>query len=589
MRLNRAVGVVVMLLSVGMTIAARFSGARWGAAVLAGCEAGFSWIVVSLLFALTFRKFERGLALGLGFLGIWFLLDLAHVSMFRKRLDTAQIAEFVGAIRAKVIPLQPELVLGPILLGALASLILFQVLRRTGLGPSERWPVGAGLALGFASLMSDRLLDLRQAHDTIGLRLLPWRRLPPSALPENQNVKFDALPKVEGTVANAQLFAAYLKRAEHPTETRPSHPLDVLIVHVESLRGDVLDRGLMPNFDKLRARCMVPYKHYSTGNNTGSSMFGLLFGLSGYYYPVGRAQKPIPPPLLALKRAGYQLHAHLNGSLSTFDGLSEWYFNRVIDDRHYYEGSEDRVALDRKVVDGYVASLANRGDEPHFDYITIDSTHYDYVAPEAFRRFTPTGKFVGVPIRFALQDPVPIENSYKNAVLWVDSLIDELLRRIATTGRDKRMLIVITGDHGEAFAEHQAFGHGSALVDQETRTATALCGPQVLTTKYRFTSHADVMPTLFDLIGLKPPFEGWTNGKSLVGYESALDYVVLSYGEPGNPSHGFVSSAGKLLYVDEAPPYAKQLLGDGDTITSSTGTIDTTQLLTEALAAKSMK
>jgi arylsulfatase A-like enzyme len=113
------------------------------------------------------------------------------------------------------------------------------------------------------------------------------------------------------------------------------------------------------------------------------------------------------------------------------------------------------------------------------------------------------------------------------------------------------MLMVITGDHGEAFWEHEAFGHGAALVDEETRTAFYLCGPEPLSTRYQVGSHADVMPTVFSLIGLPPPFAGWTNGKSLTGYEPSLDMALVSPAGTQSRHHRIVTTRGGATCGDD--------------------------------------
>jgi glucan phosphoethanolaminetransferase (alkaline phosphatase superfamily) len=577
--MNTSAGILGTLIASLAFGAALLAGASVFAAFCVASEVVFAFAVLSALLSAMLRRSDRGMSAAVFLLLTWIIVDAGHISLFRKRLDTRQIREYVDALRTGVLPFQPEMVLLPLLVSALAALVTFALLKKYGQG-KPRAPLRTAIALtALIAITSERSLTRTYIPHAKALRLLPWRSLPEAALPERA-LEMNELPRVQGEAANAQMFAQYVKRTKEARTgpaVKATRPLDIVIFHVESLRGDTLERGLTPKLAKLKERCMVPAKHYSTGNNTGSSMFGLLFGLNGYYYPSARAAQTIPPPLEALKRAGYTLHTHLTGHLKTFDGLSFWYFDRVVDDRHYYEDSDDRSALDRAAVDAFVASLATRGEEPHFDYITLDSTHYDYVFPKEFEKFTPVGKLTGIPIRDQGQNPVTIENAYKNAVGWLDTLLDNTLERIQKTGRDKRMLIVITGDHGESFWEHQSFGHGAVLTDEETRTAFFLCAPQSQTTRYEVSSHADLMPTLFDFIGLPPPAPQWTTGKSLTSYERSLDYALLSYGDPDNRHHRFTTPTEALLFLDGAKPYSTGERGNET---------DASTRLLQALAAK---
>ena len=71
---------------------------------------------------------------------------------------------------------------------------------------------------------------------------------------------------------------------------------DVLIVSIESLRADQLTAEQMPNLYKASAQCLRLENHYSTSNNTGGGLFGLLTGMTGYYYQHARQRwmKPLP-------------------------------------------------------------------------------------------------------------------------------------------------------------------------------------------------------------------------------------------------------------------------------------------------------
>jgi Sulfatase len=567
----------------------------WWAALLVGLETSVVMACLSVLLSCLLRSSIRGVLAAVGIVGTWMLLDATHVSVLRKRLDWAQFKLIADATQTGVLPVQTSQLLLLGLIGPLFALVLLLVLnalkKRGKLlwvdEPAPRALVALGPIACVSAMLGERSLDVYEPTHARALRLLPWHALPAAALPETRVWRPGEGPKVvHGEAANLAAYARYLVRAKDARageHAKPLRPLDIVMIHVESLRGDVIDRHLMPNMEKLQERCISTHRHYSTGNNTPSSIFGLLFGLNGYYYPSGRKAQTLAPPMAYLKDAGYTLHAHLTGNLRSFDGISKWFFEGAGMDTHYYENA-DAVTLDKQMVEGFVASLAGRGEEPHFDYLTVDSTHYDYQYPKEYELHKPASKLTGIPMLQLAKKPQEVENAYKNAVGWVDALLAELFQKVRATGRDKRMLVVVTGDHGESFWEHEAFGHSSSLVDEETRTAFFLCGPEKLSTRYQVSSHADVMPTLLNLVGLPIPFEGWTTGKSLLGYETALDYALLSFSALDSRSHGFVVPGRKLLYADEVPPAMQELRGEGDR--GQADSHESNELLLRALHAK---
>ncbi|MCC6648834.1 MAG: sulfatase-like hydrolase/transferase [Polyangiaceae bacterium] len=498
--------------------------------------------------------------LAAGALAAWISVDSQHVGLFQRHVDREALRLFFGALRARVLPFDPLSALAPLAVGLLAGGLAYGACRAATRRGSSAWAWLAWPALGAALL--DRGLDLAEPAAARVIAIVPFRALPPAAL-YSERAADEPRPLEGGPRASERAFARYLEGldARATRGARVSSPLDLVIVHVESLRADVVTEALMPALSSLRASCIAPARHHSTGNNTGTGMFGLLTGLNGYHYEAARAARVKPLPLRRLAAAGYRLHAHLTGNLRTWDGLSAWMLEGVVPDLRFYEG-DDAVASDRRMVDGFVGSLAGRGDEPHLDYLVVDSTHYDYSYPPEHARFAPVSKLTGLPLAEVARRPDAVKNGYLNAVTWVDALLAELLRRVDASGRRGRMAIVITGDHGEAFYEHRSFGHGGSLLAEETRVAFVLCGPRPLSTRYTASSHADVMPTLFELIGMAPPDGPWTQGKSLLTYDPLLDFALLSSSVPGSRAHAVVSGGRKAYFVDEPTPLVGRVVDD---------------------------
>jgi phosphoglycerol transferase MdoB-like AlkP superfamily enzyme len=104
---------------------------------------------------------------------------------------------------------------------------------------------------------------------------------------------------------------------------------------------------------------------------------------------------------------------------------------------------------------------------------------------------------------------------YLSILKEVDGYIGELLAYLREKNDDT--LVVITGDHGEAFRQiHNTTGHGYSVYDEEVKVPLILWNPRLIPEGYRIPtvgSHVDLAPTLLDLLGEPAPAE-W-QGSSL--------------------------------------------------------------------------
>jgi len=352
---------------------------------------------------------------------------------------------------------------------------------------------------------------------------------------------------------------------------------DILLIHVEGLRADMVREDIAPNLFGFARDCLGPTHHYSTGNNTGGGMFGLLNGLSAYYYPLTRKSGAKPIPLEVLRRLGYFESTYFISNLLTYENIYDLYFKGLSD--FTYAGVETPVDVaDARMVDAYLAARARRDPgRPYFDYFVFDSTHYDYDYPLPFERFTPVdtlgigardGLLVGPGISEQLSRRGPaIRNRYKNSVFYVDSLIKRILDALRASGALDRTAIVITGDHGEEFWEKGSFGHGTAFHEEQVRVAFLMRLPGARPTRYEYGSHADVMPTLFDFMGLETPSGPFMTGKSLLGYDAALDAAVVGEGLTGDQAglwYAVMTEAQKVVFRDKEPFAIREVRGESD-------------------------
>jgi len=129
-----------------------------------------------------------------------------------------------------------------------------------------------------------------------------------------------------------------------------------------------------------------------------------------------------------------------------------------------------------------------------------------------------------------------------------------------------KTLIVIAGDHGEAFGEHKEFGHSRFCYEENLRTPLIFINPGLFPGPLRVKNRVnliDIMPTLMELYGLKNSLE--IQGKSLVkllkgGEEKELRtyYIESMHGKETMgwaPLTGIIAGHYKYISLPEAELY----------------------------------
>jgi glucan phosphoethanolaminetransferase (alkaline phosphatase superfamily) len=315
-------------------------------------------------------------------------------------------------------------------------------------------------------------------------------------------------------------------------------PMNILFINIEGLRNDMLNPVNMPFLFKFASeRGFILKKHYTTGNNTPGSLFGMLTGLAPYYFEPLRGNKFINMPLHILKKAGYTQSFYYN-SPHQYEYIHRDIIEKTEDKFSRAPGTklDDYGPREQILIDRFISDLKSDKGNRRFDYYLMNVTHFNYFYPESCKKFIPdyNANFTiisGTQEKFK-KDRVELKNRYMNAVCYTDQLLRQLITEMDRMGRLNNTILVVSGDHGEEFWEHGSFGHTWGLNNIQIQPAAFIYYPGVKknSIKYRYTSHQDFMPTVFDLIGLNADWSQFTTGKSLVNYNADLDYAVSSLG-----------------------------------------------------------
>ena len=164
---------------------------------------------------------------------------------------------------------------------------------------------------------------------------------------------------------------------------------------------------------------------------------------------------------------------------------------------------------DRCMVDDMVRQIHEPREGPLFLMAWSQQTHHPYEpSPGA-----PELKLLREPVHY----PYDLER-YLNVLHETDAQLARIFAAVRETGLADNTLIVITGDHGQAFGyPHDSYAQGRTVYEEDVNVPLMLWFPARFRTAVRpavIGSHVDLAPTIAEVAGLTPASD-WL-GRSLL-------------------------------------------------------------------------
>jgi phosphoglycerol transferase MdoB-like AlkP superfamily enzyme len=158
------------------------------------------------------------------------------------------------------------------------------------------------------------------------------------------------------------------------------------------------------------------------------------------------------------------------------------------------EGLDDRCIVSRYF------SWREKQAGKSFSMLWTNQTHYPYFSNDKIK-FTDNAAL----------------NPYLNALKNNDEAFNELMKGLEERDQLENTLVVVVGDHGEAFGTHSQFSHASNIYEENLHVPLLLINPVLFKGNYdnRPGGLIDVPPTIMHLLNLPAPAE-W-QGTSLLG------------------------------------------------------------------------
>jgi lipoteichoic acid synthase len=154
--------------------------------------------------------------------------------------------------------------------------------------------------------------------------------------------------------------------------------------------------------------------------------------------------------------------------------------------------------------------------KPFFAMMWTYQTHYPYF-------------FRGTEKKYNYKDL--FFNRYLNALHYTDSVVGKIKDHLEKTGRMGSTLLVLVGDHGEAFGRHQQVSHGRKVYEENLHVPCLFFNPAFSGTQAAYPGGmVDIAPTIMNFLNYKSP-EDWEGESLLSKNENSRVYFFAPWSD----------------------------------------------------------
>ena len=353
--------------------------------------------------------------------------------------------------------------------------------------------------------------------------------------------------------------------------------MNVLVISLDTTRADRIGaygykEAMTPNIDALAREGFLFQDTITPVPLTLPAHCSLFTGTIPLYHKVrnnGSYFLPEEVDTMAeiFKRDGYRTAAFIASFTLDSRFRLDQGFDSYSDDVVLDEGSVKSFSSERPadlVFADFSKWFQDNWSERFFTWVHFYDPHLPYVSPEPYK-----SKFQ--------------EHPYDGEIAYMDEHIGKIVALLKEKGVYDNTLIVVAGDHGEAFGEHGEFGHQIFCYEENIRVPLIFVLPQAQGKNKKIDRQAgliDVLPTVLDYMGypiprqvqghsLMPVMDGLTLEEKKQQYYIESVFAQESLGCA--PIRGVVE--GPFKYIDlprpelynlESDPQEKDNLADRD-------------------------
>jgi len=368
--------------------------------------------------------------------------------------------------------------------------------------------------------------------------------------------------------------------------------LNVLLIVLDAVRADHLScygygRRTTPGLEQLCPEVVTFSRAFSASAWTPSAHASLFTGLYPSHHKVVanlNLEESVPTLAEGLQREGYHTYGvsgpfHISSQRGFARGFEQYfeYYNLPrlrlpgLGTKGYELSAEFFGYALRRSLANYDASLLAKlkiqrylsrlpKERPFFVFVNLSSAHSPYhKVPRPF-----AGKFVSPEMLAGVDSakvrslarragyqymagklPVSaeewevVQGWYDEQILYLDWIIEDLMRFLQRCGFYDDTLVIITADHGEQFGEHGLAYHQFSLYDSllhiplVVKLPAGSDWPELAGTEVeRLVSLVDIAPTVYDVLGVAAPHQ--MDGQSLFSEPEQQRAVFAEYDPSAN-------------------------------------------------------
>lgn len=330
----------------------------------------------------------------------------------------------------------------------------------------------------------------------------------------------------------------------------PANAPNVLVIVVDTLRADHLpaygyDGGETPNLDRFAEDAVRYDQAFANASWTRPSFASILSGRYASSHGVMGKSDALPDEVTtlaeALRQGGYATHGwatnfNVNSHYNFQQGFDSYTFigpDNVLwaDDasiklllmqviRRGYETINARLGRvragtiyqDAEVVNAQLFSWLDTAptDSPWFAFVGYMDPHDPYFP----HPYDGTGYARAAHQHPDLDEARGLRDLYDGEITYWDQHFGALMEDLRRRGLYDDTLIIVTSDHGEEFADHGGFWHGTTLYDEQIHIPLFVKLPgneRAGTHVSHWVQSIDLMPSILTRVGLDIP-EGVQGG-----------------------------------------------------------------------------
>jgi membrane-anchored protein YejM (alkaline phosphatase superfamily) len=169
---------------------------------------------------------------------------------------------------------------------------------------------------------------------------------------------------------------------------------------------------------------------------------------------------------------------------------------------------------------------------------------------------------------------------YASRVRQVDTCFGTFVDYLKASGLYDSSIVIFAADHGDSLGEEGRFGHAYTVFPEIMRIPLIVKLPgdqsRLKANQHALVFSSDLTPTLYELLGHRPPATPFPFGRSLVADAAAApirrtdpELVASSYGAV----YGVVENEGRRIYIADAVNFQDYVYDLSDPLTSRRTTI----------------